>query len=137
MIAGGGSGHSPQAEGFVGDGVLNAAVPGVIFASPNTQQILKGIQLAGSKAGTLIIVMNYTGDVLHFGLAKEKFAALNPEAAKKTRFIVSADDVSVGREQSGIVGRRGLAGTTLIQKVSGAVAAKVSQHSFNKGLNFF
>ncbi|TIC61185.1 dihydroxyacetone kinase Dak1 [Wallemia mellicola] len=124
LIAGGGSGHEPSHSAFVGEGMLNAAVPGTIFASPNTAQILRGIQLASSPLGTLVIVKNYTGDVLHFGLAKEKFAAKNPEAARVTRFIMASDDVSVGREQSGIVGRRGLAGVTLIHKLAGAMAHK-------------
>ncbi|TIA74467.1 hypothetical protein E3P92_01236 [Wallemia ichthyophaga] len=122
LIAGGGSGHEPTHSSFVGDGMLNAAIPGTIFASPNTAQILRGIQLASSPQGTLVIVKNYTGDVLHFGLAKEKFAAQNPEAARFTRFIMASDDVSVGRKQAGIVGRRGLAGVTLIHKMAGAFA---------------
>lgn len=67
---------------------------------------------------------NYTGDILNFGLAKEKYASKNPDSAKLLRIIIVSDDVSVGRTQGSIVGRRGLAGTVLVHKLAGALAQK-------------
>ncbi|KAL7943366.1 Dak1 domain-containing protein [Trichoderma barbatum] len=121
LLSGGGSGHEPSFAAFVGDGLLSAAVAGTIFASPNTEQVRKAIMgLVDSTRGVLVIVMNYTGDVLNFGVAVEqaKSAGLNVE------MLVVADDVGVGRQKAGKVGRRGIAGTVLVQKIAGAVAAR-------------
>lgn len=121
IISGGGSGHEPSFAAFVGDGLLSAAVAGTIFASPNTEQVRKALMgLVDTTEGVLVIVMNYTGDVLNFGVAVEqaKSAGLNVE------MLVVADDVGVGREKSGKVGRRGIAGTVLVQKIAGALAAQ-------------
>ncbi|KAF8891150.1 Dak1 domain-containing protein [Mucidula mucida] len=117
IICGGGSGHEPSHAGFVGEGMLTAAVCGNVFASPNASQVRRGIDLVENDAG------NYTGDVLNFGLAKEQYAAesKNPNAAK---FLVVGDDVAVGKTQGGIVGRRGLAGVVLVYKIAGALAAR-------------
>jgi triose/dihydroxyacetone kinase / FAD-AMP lyase (cyclizing) len=104
--------------GYVGTGMLTAAVAGKIFASPSTKQILTGLRAIESKAGTLIIVKNYTGDVLHFGLAAERAKA----GGLQIEMVVVADDVSVGRQKGSLVGRRGLAGTILVHKISGALA---------------
>jgi len=100
--------------------MLTAAIAGTIFASPSTKQILTGLRAIQSKAGTLIIVKNYTGDVLHFGLATERAKA----EGLRIEMVVVADDVAVGRQKGSLVGRRGLAGTILVHKISGALAEK-------------
>ncbi|KAH9967122.1 dihydroxyacetone kinase 1 [Russula dissimulans] len=122
LICGGGSGHEPSHAAFVGDGMLTAAVCGNVFASPGPTQVRRAIELVDNDKGTLIIVKNYTGDVLNFGLAKEKFAAQHPSKVDKVKFLVVGDDVAVGRTQGSIVGRRGLAGTVLVNKIAGALA---------------
>ncbi|KAG8760157.1 Dihydroxyacetone kinase 2 [Serendipita sp. 396] len=124
LISGGGSGHEPAHSGFVGNGMLSAAVCGNIFASPNPGQVLRALELVNNPKGTVIIVKNYTGDILNFGLAREKFSALYPDQAFSIRFVVVADDVAVGRSQGAIVGRRGLAGTVLVYKIAAALAKK-------------
>ncbi|PYH76298.1 dihydroxyacetone kinase [Aspergillus uvarum CBS 121591] len=118
LISGGGAGHEPSFAGLVGDGLLSAAVSGSVFASPSVHQIQNTIASAGGSTGTLLIIMNYTGDVLHFHLAAEKARLAGHEMA----VLVVGDDVSVGRRKSGKVGRRGLAGTVLVEKILGAVA---------------
>ena len=100
--------------------MLSAAIAGTIFASPNTKQILTGLRAIKTAAGTLIIVKNYTGDVLHFGLAAERAKA----EGMKIEMVVVGDDVAVGRQKGSLVGRRGLAGTVLVHKVAGALAEK-------------
>lgn len=123
LIAGGGCGHEPTHAGFVGHGALSAAVCGEIFASPSTKQILHAIQLvAENSSSVLLIVKNYTGDVLHFGLSAERARALGIDC----RVVVVGDDVAVGREKGGMVGRRALAGTVLVHKITGAFAEKYS-----------
>ncbi|KAA8913692.1 hypothetical protein TRICI_003123 [Trichomonascus ciferrii] len=120
IVAGGGSGHEPTHAGFVGDGLIDAAVAGTIFASPSTKQIYAGLKAVESPKGSLIIVKNYTGDVIHFGLAAERAKA----QGGKNEVIIVQDDVAVGRTQGGLVGRRALAGTVLVHKIAGAAAAK-------------
>ncbi|KAL5322380.1 hypothetical protein ACEPPN_010353 [Leptodophora sp. 'Broadleaf-Isolate-01'] len=119
LISGGGAGHEPAHAGFVGDGLLTAAVSGSIFASPNVSQILNTISRVGGEAGAILIIKNYTGDVFHFHLAAEKARA---KYGLKVEIIVVGDDVSVGRQKSGKVGRRGLAGTVLVHKILGAMS---------------
>ncbi|TVY93805.1 Dihydroxyacetone kinase [Lachnellula willkommii] len=121
LIAGGGAGHEPAHAGYVGEGLLTAAISGSIFASPNVSQIVNTIARVGGKAGTILVIMNYTGDVFHFHLAAEKARA---NYGVKVEIIVVGDDVSVGREKSGKVGRRGLAGTVLVNKILGAMNKK-------------
>ncbi len=122
LISGGGSGHEPAHAGFVGSGMLDAAVCGQIFASPSSAAISAGIEiLASGGAKVLVIVKNYTGDRLHFGIAVE---GAKRDSGRSVELVVVADDVSVGRAQGGRVGRRGLAGTVLVHKVSGAAAIK-------------
>ncbi|KAH9456757.1 hypothetical protein Pst134EB_012959 [Puccinia striiformis f. sp. tritici] len=102
--------------------MLSAAVRGNIFASPNSQQVTNGLEKLDNHQGILIVVMNYTGDVLNFGIAKERWMARrNTEAIK---MVIVGDDVSVGREQGKLAGRRGLAGTVLVYKIAGALAAQ-------------
>ncbi|KAI0848621.1 dihydroxyacetone kinase [Daldinia vernicosa] len=121
IISGGGSGHEPSFGAFVGTGLLSAAVAGSIFASPSAEQIRRAItSRVDTSKGVLVTVMNYTGDVLNFGLAVEKAKAdgLNVE------MVIVGDDVGVGRERGGKVGRRGIAGTVLVHKIAGALAAQ-------------
>lgn len=120
VVSGGGAGHEPLHLGFVGDGLLDVAVSGSVFASPSVKQVLAGIHSKPSNKGTVIVVKNYTGDILHFGLAGERAKAqgLNAE------LLIVQDDVSVGRAKNGKVGRRGLAGTSLVHKIVGAKSAK-------------
>ncbi|KAK8181027.1 dihydroxyacetone kinase [Phyllosticta citribraziliensis] len=121
IVSGGGAGHEPSFAGFVGDGFLAAAVSGTIFASPNAEQIRRCILRRVPRGkGVLVVVMNYTGDVLNFGMAVEKARASGIDA----EMVVVADDVGVGRQQGGKVGRRGIAGTVLVQKIAGALAAQ-------------
>lgn len=120
LISGGGSGHEPSFASMVGQGLLSAAVAGTIFASPSTEQIRAAIMSrVEQSAGVLVTVMNYTGDVLNFGVAVEKAHA----AGVKVEMVVVGDDVGVGRAKAGKVGRRGIAGTVLVHKISGALAA--------------
>ena len=120
LLSGGGSGHEPAHAAFVGPGLLDAAVCGNIFASPNVAQIRRGIQLVTRSPGSLIVVMNYTGDALHFGLASEQYRSKGGEG--DVRVLLVGDDVAVGREQGAIVGRRGLAGTILVYKIASALS---------------
>ncbi|KAI0741558.1 dihydroxyacetone kinase [Daedaleopsis nitida] len=124
LICGGGSGHEPSHAGFVGNGILTAAVCGSIFASPNPAQVRRGIDLVENEMGTVIIVKNYTGDILNFGLAKEQYAAQHPDKADRVKFVIVGDDVAVGKTQGKIVGRRGLAGTCVVYKIAGALAKR-------------
>ncbi|KAJ9250801.1 hypothetical protein DTO207G8_5793 [Paecilomyces variotii] len=119
IISGGGSGHEPAFAGYVGKGILTASVAGTIFASPSAEQVRRAaMERVATDKGVLIIMNNYTGDVLNFGMAVEKAKA----AGIKTEFFPMADDVGVGRKKSGKVGRRGIAGGILILKIVGALA---------------
>ncbi len=119
-MCGGGSGHEPGFAGFVGDGLLTACVAGTIFASPAAEQVRTCLQhrLPSESKGVLVVATNYTGDVLNFGMGVEKARALG----KKVEMVIVGDDVGVGRERGGKVGRRGLSGTALVVKVVGALA---------------
>jgi triose/dihydroxyacetone kinase / FAD-AMP lyase (cyclizing) len=115
LVSGGGSGHEPSHAGFVGEGMLAAAVCGDVFASPSVDAVLAGIMAVTGKAGCLLIVKNYTGDRLNFGLAAEKARALG----KKVEMVIVADDVSIpGHRQP-----RGLAATLFVHKIAGHLAA--------------
>ncbi|KAG5725447.1 Dihydroxyacetone kinase 1 [Termitomyces sp. T112] len=122
LLGGGGSGHEPTDTGFIGQGILTGSVCGNIFASPNASQVRRAIELTDNDKGTVIIVKNYTGDVLNFGLAAEQYVALNSEKTDKVKFVFVGDDVAVGKTQGSIVGRRGLAGIVLVYKIAGALA---------------
>ena len=123
LLSGGGSGHEPAHAGFIGKGMLSAAVCGGVFASPSVDSILAGIRsicVPGGK-GCLLIVKNYTGDRLNFGLAAETCKA----EGIPCEMVIVGDDVAVnaGKEDDGtITGRRGLAGTVFVHKCAGAVA---------------
>lgn len=117
LISGGGSGHEPAHAGYVGSGMLDAAVAGNVFASPSADQILRAITAADTGQGVLLIVKNYSGDVMNFEMAGE-LAALDGVAVER---IVVADDVSVQETARG-TGRRGIAGTVFVHKIAGAAA---------------
>lgn len=116
LISGGGSGHEPLHAGFVGQGMLDAAVPGAIFTSPTPDRILAAIEAVGSDAGALLIVKNYEGDVMNFEMAAEM--ASGPVA----RVLVD-DDVAVDNSAY-TIGRRGVAGTLVVEKILGAAAER-------------
>ncbi|KAE8144945.1 Dak1 domain-containing protein [Aspergillus avenaceus] len=119
IVSGGGSGHEPAFAGFVGDGFLDASVAGTIFASPSAEQIRKAaIDCVDNEQGVLIIPMNYTGDVLNFGMAAEKARA----AGIKTEFFAINDDAGVGKKKGGKVGRRGIGGGIMVLKIVSALA---------------
>lgn len=114
IISGGGSGHEPAHAGFVGKGMLTAAVCGDIFASPSVDAVLSAILAVTGPAGCLLIIKNYTGDRLNFGLAAEQARALGYKVAT----VTVDDDIALGKE----VKRRGLAGTLFVHKVAGQLA---------------
>jgi dihydroxyacetone kinase len=120
IISGGGSGHEPAWSGYVGTNMLAAAVAGDVFASPSTKQILAAVDAVPSDKGTLLVITNYTGDCLHFGLAAEKTKA----KGKACRMLICGDDVSIGKKGGSLVGRRGLAGQIGVLKILGAAAAE-------------
>lgn len=119
LVSGGGSGHEPLHAGFVGDGMLDAAVPGAVFTSPTPDQILPAIQAADGGAGVLVIVKNYTGDVLNFETAVELAETDGIDVAS----ILVNDDVAV-EDSLYTAGRRGVAGTVCVEKIAGAAAAR-------------
>lgn len=121
LISGGGAGHEPSHAALVGRGLLSAAVSGNIFASPSVSQIVEAILTVGGSAGTILIVKNYTGDIFHFHLAAEKARVVS---GYPVEVLVVGDDVAVGRQRSGKVGRRGLAGTVLVHKILGDYAKR-------------
>lgn len=118
LISGGGAGHEPAHAGYVAEGMLTGAVSGAVFASPSVDAILDGIRAVTGDAGALLIVKSYTGDRLNFGLAAEIARAEGLDVD----VVVVADDVALTDDDAN-AGRRGLAGTILVHKVAGAVAA--------------
>ena len=113
LISGGGSGHEPLHTGFVGVGMLDAACPGQVFTSPTPDQMLAAAQAVESGGGVLFIVKNYAGDVMNFEIAAEMLDC--PHAC-----VLVHDDVSIPEHQG--MGRRGVAGTTIVEKMIGAAA---------------
>jgi len=128
IISGGGAGHEPGHAGVIGKGMLTAAISGEVFASPSASQICSGLDLANTDAGVIMVVNNYTGDCLNFGLAAEKArAALAISGNKKSggvEMVIIGDDVAVGRARGGLVGRRGLGGNIFTCKILGAGTQK-------------
>ena len=114
LVSGGGSGHEPAHAGFVGQGMLTAAVCGEVFASPSVDAVLAGILAVTGDAGCLLIVKNYTGDRLNFGLAAERARALG----RKVEMVVVDDDIAL----PDLPQPRGVAGTLFVHKVAGALA---------------
>ena len=114
LVSGGGSGHEPAHAGFVGRGLLTAAVCGEVFASPSVDAVLAAILAVTGEAGCLLIVKNYTGDRLNFGLAAERARALGLDV----RTVIVDDDVAL----PDLPQARGLAGTLFVHKIAGALA---------------
>lgn len=119
VISGGGSGHEPLHGGFVGQGMLAAAVPGAVFTSPTPDAVQAAVTATTGDAGALLIVKNYTGDVLNFETAAELAAAEGLEV----RSVVIDDDVAV-KDSTYTAGRRGVGGTVLLEKITGAAAER-------------
>ena len=117
LISGGGSGHEPAHGGFVGEGILDAAVAGPVFTSPTPDQIYEGIKAIATDKGVFMVVKNYTGDVMNFEMAAE-MAEMDGIPVK---YVVTNDDVAV-QDSLYTVGRRGVAGTIFVHKIAGAKA---------------
>ena len=119
LISGGGSGHEPAHAGFVGKGMLDAAVCGDVFASPSQIQVYKALQHVATDKGVLMIIKNYSGDMMNF----QNGAALATEDGIKVDYVKVADDIAV-KDSLYTVGRRGVAGTIFVHKIAGAAASK-------------
>ena len=119
LVSGGGSGHEPLHAGFVGHGMLDAAVPGAVFTSPTPDQIIPATTAVDSGAGVVHIVKNYTGDVLNFETAAEMAQA----EGVSVRSVLVNDDVAV-EDSLYTAGRRGVGGTVLVEKIAGAAAER-------------
>lgn len=119
LISGGGSGHEPAHAGFVGKGMLDAAVCGDVFASPSQIQVYQAIKETASEKGTLLIIKNYSGDMMNFKNA----ASLAEEDGIQVDYVKVDDDIAV-QDSLYTVGRRGVAGTVLVHKIAGAAAQK-------------
>lgn len=117
LISGGGSGHEPAHAGFIGKGMLDAAVCGDVFASPSQIQVYQAIKETASDRGTLLIIKNYSGDMMNFKNA----AYLAEEDGIQVDYVKVEDDVAV-QDSLYTVGRRGVAGTVLVHKIAGAAA---------------
>jgi dihydroxyacetone kinase-like protein len=116
LISGGGSGHEPLHAGFVGHGMLDAACPGQVFTSPTPDQMVAAAEAVDSGAGVLFVVKNYAGDVMNFSLASEM-------CGRENATVLTDDDVAVERSTHSM-GRRGVAGTMVLEKVVGAAAER-------------
>ncbi|WDT66218.1 dihydroxyacetone kinase subunit DhaK [Companilactobacillus crustorum] len=117
IVSGGGSGHEPLHAGYVGDGMLSAAVVGEVFTSPTPDQIYEAIKAVDQGQGVLLIVKNYSGDVMNFDMAKEMAEADDIEI----KSVIVDDDISVKNSEF-TQGKRGVAGTALVEKIVGAAA---------------
>ena len=115
LISGGGSGHEPLHAGFVGLGMLDAACPGQVFTSPTPDQMLAAVEAVDTGAGCLMIVKNYEGDVMNFDMAREL------AGDRKVETVVTNDDVAVP-SSTWSTGRRGVAGTLVVERIVGAAA---------------
>src|SRR5450432_2835158 len=116
LISGGGSGHEPLHAGFVGAGMLDAACPGQVFTSPTPDQMLAAAEAVDGGAGTLFIVKNYSGDMMNFQMAAEMLTSDNAT-------VIVNDDVAV-ENSTYTTGRRGVAGTLIVEKIVGAAAER-------------
>jgi hypothetical protein len=117
LISGGGSGHEPAHGGFVGTGMLDCAVAGAVFTSPTPDKIYEGIKAIATDKGVLMVIKNYTGDVMNFEMAAD-MAAMDGIEVKQ---VITNDDVAV-KDSLYTVGRRGVAGTVFVHKIAGALA---------------
>ncbi|MEG0296953.1 MAG: dihydroxyacetone kinase subunit DhaK [Clostridium sp.] len=119
LVSGGGSGHEPAHAGYVGYGMLDGAVCGEVFTSPTPDQVYEGIKAVDNGNGTLLVVKNYTGDIMNFDMAKEMAEMEGIEVET----VVVNDDVAV-EDSLYTAGRRGIAGTVFVHKIAGAMAEK-------------
>jgi len=126
LISGGGSGHEPLHAGFVGHGMLDAACPGQVFTSPTPDQMLAAAEAVDGGAGTLFIVKNYSGDMMNFQMAAEMLTSDNAT-------VIVNDDVAV-ENSTYTTGRRGVAGTLVVEKIVGAAAERGDNLSALKAL---
>lgn len=117
LVSGGGSGHEPAHGGYVGEGMLDAAVAGAVFTSPTPDQVYEGIKAVATDQGVLLVIKNYTGDVMNFEMAGE----MAEMEGIKVKQVVVGDDVAV-KDSLYTVGRRGVAGTVFVHKIAGAKA---------------
>ncbi|MBR3367979.1 MAG: dihydroxyacetone kinase subunit DhaK [Lachnospiraceae bacterium] len=117
LISGGGSGHEPAHAGYVGKGMLDGAVAGAVFTSPTPDQVYEAIKAVATDAGVLLIIKNYTGDVMNFEMAADM---ARDEGIKVDQVVVN-DDVAV-EDSLYTAGRRGVAGTVFVHKITGAKA---------------
>lgn len=117
LVSGGGSGHEPAHGGYVGTGMLDGAVAGAVFTSPTPDQILEAIHAVATDKGVLLVIKNYTGDVMNFEMAEE----LAQGEGIAVKHVVTNDDVAV-KDSLYTVGRRGVAGTIFVHKIAGAKA---------------
>lgn len=117
IVSGGGSGHEPAHAGYVGRGMLDAAVSGNVFSSPDPERIIEGINQADSGKGVLLVIKNYSGDLMNFTMAKD-IAEMDDILVD---YVVVKDDVAV-EDSTYSTGRRGIAGTVFVHKISGAKA---------------
>lgn len=117
LVSGGGSGHEPAHAGYVGRGMLDAAVAGNVFSSPDPMRILEGIRQADGGKGVLLVIKNYSGDCMNFKMAKTmaEFEDIDVD------YVIVKDDVAIADEE-GSTGRRGIAGTVFVHKIAGALA---------------
>lgn len=118
LLSGGGTGHEPLHAGFIGEGMLDAAVPGAVFASPTALQVAAATRKVAGERGVLHIIKNYTGDVINFKIAAELCA----DDGIEVRHVLVADDVATDITDSR-VGRRGTGATLVVEKICGAAAA--------------
>ncbi len=125
LISGGGAGHEPLHGGFVGMGMLDAACPGQVFTSPTPDQMLAAAQAVHQDGGVLFIVKNYAGDVMNFEIAGEMLEIENAS-------VIISDDVSLPKDHS--TGRRGVAGTLVVEKMLGAAAEQSKDLAYCKAL---
>lgn len=121
LVSGGGSGHEPSHGGFVGKGMLDGAVAGSVFTSPTPDQVFAAIKAVDGGKGVLLVVKNYTGDVMNFEMAAEMAEA----EGIKVESVVVNDDVAV-EDSTWTTGRRGIAGTLFVHKIAGAKAEAAS-----------
>jgi dihydroxyacetone kinase-like protein len=117
LVSGGGSGHEPSHAGYVGEGMLDAAVCGAVFTSPTPDAVFEAIKAVKTDKGVLLVIKNYTGDVMNFEMAMDLAEA---EGIKTSKVVIN-DDVAV-LNSTWTVGRRGIAGTVFVHKIAGAAA---------------
>lgn len=117
LVSGGGSGHEPAHGGYVGKGMLDAAIAGAVFTSPTPDQVYEAILAADGGKGVLLVIKNYTGDVMNFEMA----ADMARDEGIEVEQVITADDVAV-EGSTWTIGRRGIAGTIFVHKIAGACA---------------